>query len=55
MPYVEGWWSLFRHAGAMMLITGKASLAGVELLTSPVELTCKACPTFHIKGMCDTG
>ena len=24
--YVEGWWGLFRHAGAMRLITRKASL-----------------------------
>ena len=53
--YVEGRWGLFRSAGSMRLITHKASLASVELPTSPVEPTCKACPAFHIKGMCNTG
>ena len=52
---VEGRWGLFRHAGAMRLITHKASLAGVELPASSVEPDCKACPAFHIKGMCNTG
>ena len=53
--YVAGRWVLFRHAGAMRLITRKASLAGVKLPASPIEPTCKACPAFHIKGMCNTG
>ena len=53
--YVEGRWGLFRHAGAMRLITQKDSLAGVELLLSPIYPKCKACPAFHIKGMCNTG
>ena len=53
--YVDGRWGLFRHAGEMRLITRKASLAGVDLSTSPIEPTCKACPTFHIKGMCKKG
>ena len=39
----------------MRLITRKASLAGVDLPTSPFEPNCKACPAFHIKGMCNTG
>ena len=39
----------------MRLITCKASLAGVEIPASPVERTCKACPAFHIKGMCNRG
>ena len=38
-----------------MLITRKASLVGVKLPLSPVDPKCKACPTFHIKGMCSTG
>ena len=29
--YVEGRWGLYRHAGAMRLITHKASLAVVKL------------------------
>ena len=53
--YVEGIWSIFWHAGEMRLITRKASLAGVELPSLPVDPKCKACPTFHIKGMCNTG
>ena len=53
--YVEGRWGLFRHAGTMRLITRKASLAGVELPSSPVDPKCKACPVLHIKGMCNTG
>ena len=40
--YVEGMWGLFRHAGAMQLITRKASLEGVDLLASPVDTNCKA-------------
>ena len=47
IAYVEGRWGLFRHAGAMQLITRKASL--------PVDPKCKACPTFHIKGICNMG
>ena len=39
----------------MRLITCKASLAGVNLPASPVDPNCKACPAFHIKGMCNTG
>ena len=53
--YVEGRWSLFRHAGVMRLITQKASLAAVELSLSPIDPNCKAYPAFHIKGMCNTG
>ena len=52
--YIDGRWGLFRHVGEMRLITCKASLAGVELLASPIEPNCKACPAFHIKGMCNT-
>ena len=52
--YVEGSWGLFQHAGAMRLITRKASLAGIDLPVSPVDPNCKTCPTFHIKGMCNT-
>ena len=47
-------WGLFRHVGAMRLITRKTSLAGVDLPALPVEPNCKACPAFHIKGMCNT-
>ena len=39
----------------MRLITRKASLAGVEFPTLPVEPNYKACPAFHIKGMCNIG
>ena len=53
--YVDGRWGLFRHAGAMRLITRKASPAGVELPASPIDPTCKSSLTFHIKGMCNTG
>ena len=49
--YLDGRWGLFCHAGAMRLITCKASLAGVELPVSPIVPTCKTCPAFHIKGM----
>ena len=37
--YVEGRWGLFQNAGAMRLITRKASLAGIKLPVSPVEPT----------------
>ena len=37
--YIEGWWGIFRHAGAMRIITCKASLAGVKLPALPVEPT----------------
>ena len=53
--YVDGRWGIFRHAGAVRLITCEASLAGFKLPVSPIEPTCKACPAFHIKGMCNTG
>ena len=53
--YVDGRWGIFWHAGAMRPITRKASLAGVKLPASLIEPTCKACPTLHIKGMCNTG
>ena len=39
----------------MRLITSKAHRAGVELPLSPLEPKCKACPAYHIKGMCNTG
>ena len=39
--YDEGRWGLFWHAGVMRFITRKASLAGVKIPASPVELTCK--------------
>ena len=39
----------------MRLITRKASAAGVELPSSPLDPKCKACPVYHIKGMCNTG
>ena len=38
--YVEVRWSLFLHAGAMRLITCKASLVGVDLPASTVEPNC---------------
>ena len=53
--YVDGRWGLFCHVGAMQLITYKASLAGINMPASPVEPNCKACPAFHIKGVCNTG
>ena len=37
--YVDGWWGLFRNAGAMRLIPPKASLVGVELPASPIDPT----------------
>ena len=46
---------LFWHTGEMRLIARKASLAGVDIPVLPVETNCKACPTFHIKGMYNTG
>ena len=51
--YIEERWVLFRHAGAMRLIRHKASAAGVELPLSLGDPKCKACPTYHIKGMCN--
>ena len=53
--YMEERWGLFRNAGAMRLITRKASSTGVELPSSPVDPKYKACPAYHIKGMCNTG
>ena len=53
--FVERRWGLFRHAGAMRLITCKANLAGVKLPALPVEPTCKVCFIFHIKGMRNRG
>ena len=38
--FLEGIWGLFRHARAMRLITRKASLAGVDLPSSPVDPKC---------------
>ena len=46
---------LFWHTGEMRLIARKASLAGVDIPVLPVETNCKACPTFHIKGICNMG
>ena len=37
--YVYGQWGLFRHVGAMSLVTRKASLAGVDLPASPIDPT----------------
>ena len=53
--YVEERWGLFRHAGAMRLITQKASAAGVELPLLPIDPKCMTCPAYHIKAMCNTG
>ena len=53
--YMEERWGLFRHEEAMRLMTRKASEAGVELLSSLVDPKCKACPVYHIKGMCNMG
>ena len=53
--YVDGQWGLFRHAGAMGIITRKERLAGVDIPVFLIEPTYKACPAFHIKGMCNTG
>ena len=53
--YVEDSWGAFRHARAMRLITRKASAAGVELPSSPLNPKCKVCPAYHIKGVCNTG
>ena len=53
--YMKGRWGIFRHAGAMRLITQKVILAGVDLPLSPIDPKCKAFPTFYIKGMCNTG
>ena len=53
--YVDGQWGLFRHAGAMGIITRKERLAGVDIPVLLIEPTYKACPAFHIKGMCNTG
>ena len=39
----------------MRLITRKASAAGVELPSSPLDPKYKTCPAYHIKGMCNTG
>ena len=39
----------------MRLITRKASAEGIELPSSPLDPKCKAFPTYHIKGMCNTG
>ena len=39
----------------MRLITRKASAAGVELPSLPLDPKCKACPAYHIKGMCNKG
>ena len=53
--YLEDRWGAFRHAGAMRLITRKASTAVVKLPSSPLDPKYKACPAYHIKGMCNTG
>ena len=53
--YVAEIWGLFRHAGAMRLITRKDSSAGIKLPLSPVDPKCKSCPAYHIKGVCNTG
>ena len=45
----------FPARGGMRLITQKASAVGVELPSSPLYPKCKACPAYHIKGMCNTG
>ena len=52
---MEERWGLFRHAEVMRLITQKASAAGVKVPLLPVDPQCKACPVYHIKGMCNTG
>ena len=51
---MEDIWGLFRHAGAMRLITRKSITAGVKISSSPIDPKCKACPAYHIKGMCNT-
>ena len=45
----------FPARGAMRLITRKASAAGIELPSLPLDPKCKACPAYHIKGMCKKG
>ena len=52
---MEEIWGLFWNAGAMRLITQKASAAGVKHPLLPVDPKCKACPAYQIKGMCNTG
>ena len=53
--YADGRWDLFRHAGAMRLITCKASLLVVKLHASPIKRTYKSYPAFYIKWICNTG
>ena len=53
--YMEERRGLFRHAGAMRIITRKSSTSGIKLPLSPIDPKCKACPAYHIKGMCNTG
>ena len=53
--YMEDIWGLFRHAGAMWLITRKSITAGVKISSSPIDPKCKPCPAYHIKRMCNTG
>ena len=53
--YVDGRWGLFRHAGAMRNIVRAAKEAGNNLPVSPLDPTCRSCPAFHLKGMCNTG
>ena len=48
-------WGALRHTGDMRLFTRKAIAAGVDIPSSPVVPKCKACPTYHIKRMCNTG
>ena len=45
----------FPARGGYAVITRKASAAGFELPSSPLDPKCKACPAYHIKGMCNTG
>ena len=48
--YMEERWGLFRHAVAMRLITQKASVAGVELPSSPVDPQVQGLPHLSHKG-----
>ena len=53
--FVDGPWGLFRNAGAMRLITRKASLAGIELPMLHIPLMWNAGQALQVGSIGDVG
>ena len=52
--YKQGRWEVFRNeCGPVRALQKSAEEAGHVLSSSPLDLSCKSCVAYHMKGMCN--